>query len=236
MSIIERVGLLALVALAACSSPARPRNDADLRTKVYLAYDAQLEPVARDLEPRYELDRPDVDLVPVARAEGARADVLLLTEPAPGQGLARVQIERVVGVFVPAQSTLRLIDLSKGTCDVVIGRTGTALGDLCRRTLVERGLGDEVNPRLLEADTDDIFDWIIERDAVGLAFVALAEERSADVRLVARGASETAAIVATTGSGRSFIDWLRSGVTTRRPLRRNGFDLSVDPMAPKDSP
>jgi hypothetical protein len=157
-------------------------------------------------------------------------------DPAAEQGLARAPIERVVGVFVPAQSTLRLIDLSKGTCDVIIGREGTPLGDLSRRTLAERGLGDEINPRLLEADSDDVFDWIMERDAVGLAFVALAGERAADVRMVARGASETGAIIATSSAGRGFLEWLQGGVTTRRPLRHQGFDLSVDPLAPKDPP
>jgi hypothetical protein len=231
-----QLALLALLALSACMPVERPHDDGDLRTLVHLAYDEPLEQAALGLEQRYELDRPEIDLVPVPEGVGVRADVRMLMGPTDEPGAERVEIERVVGVFVPASSSLRLIDLSKGTRDVIIGRDGTPLGELSRLTLSERGLGDEINPRLLEADSDEVFDWIIERDAVGLAFVALAGERAADVRMVAQGARETGAIVATSRAGRDFIEWLQGGVTTRRPLRHEGFDLTIDPLAPKDPP
>lgn len=213
---------LALIVLSGCST--NPVTEPPARQLV-IAYDDIFDGAAHDLELRYELDRPDIDVI--LDQHSHMADIELIQGDAGG-----VVLERRIAVIVPADSGLRLIDLSRGTCDVIIGRAGTPLGELGRTTLADRGLDDQINPRLLESDEDDLIDWAIERDAIGLTFLAQAAERRGDVRVVAEGAGEASSLVAMSAEGRAFVDWLLSGITTRTPLREHGFDVHVDELRP----
>lgn len=210
---------LLLVVLAGCSEPA----DVQPPRELVIAYDEIFEKAATSLEERYERDRPDIDVILVADADAS--DVAMLEGEADGA----VALQRRIAVIVPADSSLRLIDLSRGSCDVIIGRAGTPLGALGRQTLAERGLDDEINPRLLESDENDLVDWTLQRQALGLTYAAQAAER-ADVRVVAQGAVEASSLMALSNEGRSFVDWLLTGPSNLAPLREHGFDLREPPL------
>ena len=234
------LGLGAIVAaaigLTACAEKAPPAPPAPARTPLAIAHEPAYADVADALAQRYAADHPDVAARTTTEQEDA--DLLILRHPDDRPHANLRVIERRVGVVVPADSRLRLIDLSRGDCDVVVGREGTPLGELGRATLRARGLDDQINPRLREADADDLIDRVIERDAIGLAYTTVAADRAADVRIVAEGARDTAVLVAVTPEGARVLEWLAGGVTTRRPLRTHGFDLADATLliAPQDQP
>jgi len=217
------IALAPCALLAACAPDDTPTPaPRPARTELRIAYDPIFAEAAGALERRYELDRPGVDVLLETREPSADADVLLVQDQAPPYAL---ELERRIGVIVPEGAGLRLIDLSRGTCDVIIGREGTPLGELGRRTLRDRGLDDSINPRLREADADDLIDRVVAREGVGLAFEATARERAGEVRIVAQGAAEPSWIVASSAEGDAFVEWLVGGITTRALLREYGFDV-----------
>lgn len=220
---IARAAIFALLLLATVScGPATP--PAPARTRLTIHADPALEPVARALESSYEADHPDVDVILV----GDDADVRLVE--APAQLEDAVLIRRQVGILVGARSRLRLIDLSTGTCDIVIGPANTPLGELGRETLAARGLDDTINPRLLEADPDHFVVQVVDRDAIGVGYVTLAIDRPVELRILADGASSDSAIIPTTPSGRALTDWLTRALTPTRPLHELGFQLADEPL------